>query len=445
MADAVASGEQVRYLSNMRSSGPLPLLAAAAVARDDEALDSATHAALATQMRGLWVAICRLQAQLSRRVAVFDERGAAARDGARGIRGWLRHRLRLDAVEAGRQATVAAALVSRPAAAAAYLRGEISAEHMGAIDEAGWLLGDDAMARGIERILLDHARREPPGRLRRLSRRFRERGDPRGSVDAFRRVRAHRFLDIVRAGTGAVTIRGQLDANDGELLLAALRAAQGPVEATAAPPPRPPPEVGPPELSLGEGRAETATPERARADALVALCRLVVSADDAGRARGDRARVVVTVPLETLRADTSAAEALLGSGEPVPAAVARRLACDARVLPAVLGGHGEVLDIGAEAETVSPGLRRAVELRDRGCRFPGCDLSAADCEAHHLTHWAHGGPSIVDNVVLLCPHHHGLVHEGGWQVSRDPYTGTVRARRPDGTRLDTVSPPPDGA
>ena len=102
-----------------------------------------------------------------------------------------------------------------------------------------------------------------------------------------------------------------------------------------------------------------------------------------------------------------------------------------------------MLDVGVEAETVTQGLRRAVELRDRGCRFPGCDLPAADCAVHHLVHWVHGGQSIVDNVVLLCPHHHGLVHEGGWQVARDPYTGTVRARRPDGTRLDTVSPPPE--
>jgi hypothetical protein len=433
----------VRYFSNMRSSGPLPLLAAAAEALDDEDLDRATDAALATQMRGLWVAICRLQAQLSRRVAVFDERGAAARDGARGIRGWLRHRLRVDAADAGRQATVAAALAVRPLAAAAYLRGEISPEHMAAIDEAGWLLGNDALERGVERILLDHARREPPGRLRRLSRRFRERGDPRGAVDAFRRVRAHRFLDVVRAGTGAVTIRGQLDASDGELLLEALRAAG--LSRGTPDGPLPPPETGPPDLSVTNGDDLPLAPERERADALVALCRLVLRATlaDAGHALGDRARVVVTVPLETLRVDTSAGDAVLGSGEPVPASVARRLACDARVLPAVLGGAGEVLDIGVEGETVTQGLRRAVELRDRGCRFPGCDEPPADCAVHHLVHWARGGQPIVDNVVLLCPHHHGLVHEGGWQVTRDPYTGTVRARRPDGTRLDTVSPPPD--
>jgi len=153
------------------------------------------------------------------------------------------------------------------------------------------------------------------------------------------------------------------------------------------------------------------------------------------------------VPLSTLRSAPRdgplAAEALLGSGEPVSAATARRLACDARVLPAVLGGESEVLEIGAETETVSQGLRRAVELRDRGCRFPGCDRPTAECETHYVTHWARSGLSIVDNVVLLCPHHHVLVHEGGWQVTRDPYTGDVRARRPDGTRLDAVSPPPD--
>jgi hypothetical protein len=428
----------------MRTSGPLQLLAAAAEALDGEDLDATTDVALGTQIRSIWVALCRLQAQLSRRVAVFDERGAAARDGARSVRDWLRHRLRLDAVEAGRHATVAATLAGRPATTAAYLRGEISLDHVAAIDEAAWMLGEDAMTRGVERILLEHARREPPGRLRRISRRLRERGDPRAGLEAVRRVRAHRFLDVIRAATGAITLRGQLDASDGELLLAALAAhgvPGGPAGAAAAP-------------ALGGGEFEVTgagagTPEQLRADALVSLCRTVLRTDllDLGRGRGDRPRVVVTVPLSTLRAGPGdgpvAEEAQLGSGEPVPAATARRLACDARVLPAVLGGESEVLDVGAETETVTQGLRRAVELRDRGCRFPGCDRPTAECETHYVTHWAQAGLSIVDNVVLQCPHHHVLVHEGGWQVIRDPYTGEVRARRPDGTRLDAVSPPPD--
>src|SRR5215213_8915409 len=102
----------------MRTSGPLQLLAAAAEALDEEDIETVTDAALGTQMRGLWTALNRLQAQLSLRVAVFDERGAAARDGARSVRDWLRHRLRLDAVEAGRQASVALTLATRPATTA---------------------------------------------------------------------------------------------------------------------------------------------------------------------------------------------------------------------------------------------------------------------------------------------------------------------------------------
>jgi hypothetical protein len=405
----------------MRTSGPLPLLGAAADALDEEDLDSLGDSALGTQLRTLWVAIIRLQAQVSRRIAVFDERGAAARDGARSTRDWLRHRLRVDGTEAARQVAVAAALGARRLSGRAYLRGEISPDHLAAIGEAGWMLGDPGMVRGAERILLERARLESPGRVRRLARRLRERTDPRSALLAFRRIREERWLDAVRTGSGTIAVRGQLDPADGEVLLAALAA-----------------------HDVGGDDGVVRTPAQRHADALAAACRTALRADL--RHVGDRPRVVVTVPLHTLRGvpgPEGATEALLGSGEPVPAATARRLACDARVVPAVLGSASEPLDIGAETETVSQGLRRALELRDRGCRFPGCDRVAAECEAHHLLHWAEGGPSTVDNVVLLCAPHHVLTHEGGWQVARDPYSGEVRARRPDGTRLNAVSPPPE--
>ena len=86
------------------------------------------------------------------------------------------------------------------------------------------MLGDDAMRRGVERIMLERGPPRAAGRLRRLSRRLRERGDPRAGIEAFRRAREHRFLDVVRAASGAIALRGQLDASDGELLLAALAA-----------------------------------------------------------------------------------------------------------------------------------------------------------------------------------------------------------------------------
>jgi hypothetical protein len=75
---------------------------------------------------------------------------------------------------------------------------------------------------------------------------------------------------------------------------------------------------------------------------------------------------------------------------------------------------GSVLDVGRRTRTISPALRRALEVRDRGCRFPGCGLRFTD--AHHVRHWADGGETSLANCLLLCTHHHRLVHEGGWRI-----------------------------
>jgi hypothetical protein len=421
----------------MRSSGSesMEALAAALDALDAQDLAGVSDAGLSTQLRGLWVLLCRMQAQLSRRIAVFDERGAAGRDGARSIRHWLRHRLRIDGSEAARQAVVASALAVRPAVAAAYRRGELSLDHVAALDDAGWLLGLVAMERGTERVLLARARREPPGRVRRLARRLREQLDPVTALRAYRQLRQERWFDAVRTASGAVAVRGQLDPGDGELMLAAL-AAQRPVPDDSA----------------------DRTPSQRRADALASVCRTALRADVFFTS--DRPQLTVTVPLATLVAGSAPPDrqpgqadlavdadpavdavggrraAEFGSGEPMPAETARRLACDARVIPAVLGGAGEPLDIGAEAPTVPQGLRRALELRDVSCRFPGCDRLGTDCAAHHLRHWASGGSSTMDNLVLLCPYHHVLVHEGGWRLHRDALSGDLRVYRPDGSRLE---------
>jgi Domain of unknown function (DUF222)/HNH endonuclease len=401
----------------MRSSdrgAALAMLTAAIQALDETPLDRLSDLGLAAEMRALWSAACRLHAQLNRRIAAFDERGAAGRDGARSSRAWLRHRLRIDGVDAARQVTVATGLGRLPHTAIAYRRGDISTDHAAAICEAAWQLGDDVMAAGAERMLLDVARREAPGRVRRLARRLRERVDPPGSLAAVRRSRDERFLDAARGASGAIVLRGQLDAADGEVVVTALGA-------------------------TAEATADTRTAAQRRADALVAACRAALRADLFFP--GERPRVVVTVPLSALRRDLG--EAVLGSGEPVPADTARRLACDARVIPAVLGAASEPLDIGRESAVVPQGLRRALELRDRTCRFPGCDQPAGGCVAHHVVHWANGGPTTVDNLVLLCDYHHVLTHEGGWRVAREPFSGEVHAWRPDGIRLDAVSPPPE--
>jgi hypothetical protein len=88
----------------------------------------------------------------------------------------------------------------------------------------------------------------------------------------------------------------------------------------------------------------------------------------------------------------------------------RRLACDANVIPAVLGGRSEVLDQGRATRLATPGQLAALWLRDAGCTFPGCTTPAHWCDAHHLTHWADGGTSTLTNLALLCGRHHSIVH-----------------------------------
>ena len=94
----------------------------------------------------------------------------------------------------------------------------------------------------------------------------------------------------------------------------------------------------------------------------------------------------------------------------------RRLACDALILAAVLATTSQPLDIGRASRLVPVGIRRALTLRDHHCAFPGCQVAAAWCHAHHVEHWADGGPTALDNLCLLCPHHHRLIHHSEWAV-----------------------------
>lgn len=151
--------------------------------------------------------------------------------------------------------------------------------------------------------------------------------------------------------------------------------------------------------------AVTATPEQRRADALIAMIGAHRSDPAAG---GGQARVVVMLDFAGLCRDAAGA-GLIGDGQPLSAGELRRLCCDAAVLPVVLGGPSEVLDVGRECRLVTPAIRAALLVRDRGCAFPGCQARPAQCEAHHIVPWWAGGETALPNLVLLCHHHHGLL------------------------------------
>jgi len=125
---------------------------------------------------------------------------------------------------------------------------------------------------------------------------------------------------------------------------------------------------------------------------------------------------------------------------PVEPETARRLACDASVMRVVMAGRSEPLDVGRRTPVVPPAIRRAVIVRDRTCRFPGCDRPHTWCDAHHVVHWADGGPTALPNLVLMCRRHHRMVHQPrGFRL--ELIDGRPTFKRPDGSILEDRAPP----
>jgi hypothetical protein len=139
-------------------------------------------------------------------------------------------------------------------------------------------------------------------------------------------------------------------------------------------------------------------------------------------------QVIVHVTAETLAAG-DAGRCELDSGQRLAPDTARRIACDGSLLRITDDAAGNPLDIGRKTRAVPPAMQRALRSRDHGCRFPGCTHDRF-VDAHHIRHWANGGKTSLDNLVLLCRRHHRLVHEGGFGVERIA-DGAIQFTRPD--------------
>ena len=170
-----------------------------------------------------------------------------------------------------------------------------------------------------------------------------------------------------------------------------------------------------------------------RADALERVAEAYLSGTQSACNGGDWHLIHVHTDIETLQADGTGAEAQLEGGNCVAAETARRIGCDAGLVRWVENHKGEPLSIGRKTRTIPPAIRRALKRRDGGCRFPGCTCTRF-VDAHHIRHWADGGETNMDNLVLLCRRHHRLVHEGGFGVQAQP-TGDISFTDPDGQRI----------
>jgi hypothetical protein len=168
---------------------------------------------------------------------------------------------------------------------------------------------------------------------------------------------------------------------------------------------------------------------------MVALAESFLAGRVASGNGGDRYQVMVRLDQDPLAADGVWA-ATLEDGTRIPAETFRRVACDCGLV--AVGGTGEELNIGRRSRSIPPAIRRALQIRDGGCRFPGC-TNHRFLHAHHIEHWLSGGETSVGNLCLLCTAHHRMVHEGGWTVSRAE-DGTLSFAAPTGQALGPAEP-----
>ena len=153
------------------------------------------------------------------------------------------------------------------------------------------------------------------------------------------------------------------------------------------------------------------SPAQRRADALTDLCRDHLNHGELLTQRTERPHVLVHLSIDALEGRAGRPCELDNAGVITPRA-ARQLACDAKITRIITTGESQVLDVGRATRVVPSGLRKALTARDRGCVVDACGAPRRWCDAHHVRHWADGGPTSLDNLVLLCSRHHTLVHDG---------------------------------
>jgi hypothetical protein len=356
-----------------------------------------------------------LEAARARCLAEIERRGLHARDGHLSAAAWLARRHGMSQGSADVRVRAARSLEEMPRAAEALARGAISTAAVDALVRARDA-APEAFGRA-EEALVRSARSLSHRDLRAELDRWRQEADADAAGrDAEERHARRRFTAVV-AADGMIRTDGELDPENGQFVITALRAK---VDAST------------------RGRPDDErTPAQRRADALGEIAREWLDLAERPTLGRERPHVVVTMDLAALEAQSRGRASFEDVGSITPK-TARRLACDAQVSRVITDARSMPLDVGRATKVVSPAMRRALAIRDGGCAFPGCERPPGWCDAHHVKHWADGGETALPNLVLLCRPHHRVVHRGFGVAIVD---GRPEFRRPDGTPLADRSPP----
>lgn len=376
-----------------------------------------TDAELVAQLRETEVAQRRAQAAQARLTAEVTARGVMGTYGYADVAGLLRDVLNLDAGEArkrARRATVicesagidgAAVPATLPLAGAALDDGDISVAHVDVIDQVLSLFPpatEQALRDEGERILTELARTNCPTVVRKAGREILDRVDTDGKEpDEGKLIHPRRELHLGWSAKGdRLRLAGYVDKDSGVRL-----------EALLAPLVKPRPAE--------DGSRDLRNVSERNGDGLAELLEYAERSAKLPSQGGEPPHCTVTMTLAQLLGhdDSDDPPASLNNGRAISAAEARLIACDAKIIPAVLGGASEVLDLGRAIRSASIGQRCALYLRDKGCVFPGCDRPPEWTQVHHIKEWcAQSGPTDIANLCLLCSYHHRLIHHSDWSI-----------------------------
>jgi hypothetical protein len=362
----------------------------------------------------------QLDAQAARSVRECELTQAAEHDGLKTMQSWLRGHARLSPAAASRVVRTGRALEHLPAVAAAFDDGRITAEQAAAIapiatpENRAAATEHDVDLAGVDAALAETAATRPYAELRQVVQHYLGRLDPDGPEPD---PTEERELVWARRADGGMDGRFHLDAVAGDKFEATVESL----------------------LQAGRCAGDDRTRGQQQADALVQLCDNALASGQLPITRTVKPHVFARIDLDDLvDSSTGAGVAHTQYGTVISAARARWLACDGGISRIIFGPDGAILDLGRTQRIANPSLRRAVELRDGGCVFAGCDAPAWWCDVHHLIHWAFGGETCQENSALLCERHHTKVHHG-FRVERQP-DGTWRTFRPDGTEILVGTP-----
>jgi len=350
----------------------------------------------------------------------FDTRGGW-NTGFRSCAEWLAWRVGMNLGAARERVRVARALPALPRLAAALARGELSYAKVRALTRVA--------TPETEERLLGVGRAGTASHVERIVRGWR-RVDRQAEAREAKLRHQDRALHVFHDDDGTVVLRGRLEPEVGALFVKALDAArealyQGGFSISFTGPRDP----------LGD----PPTPTQQRADALALLAATALHHGLEHTVAADRYQVVVHVDDPVLADPDQPGQSVLEDGTHVSAETSARLACDASRTVMRHDDAGRIVEVAARNRTIPPALRRALQARDQGCRFPGC--GSRFTEGHHILHWARGGPTTLSNLALLCRRHHRAVHEEGFQLARGR-DDTLHFHRPDGEPLPEAPVPP---